>query len=144
MCSSPRHGCTLYRVCSDHLPLWDPFGLTLTEGLFTAEMCAGGGLLEGLVRATSYSEQDAASIMRRVLEALHHMHQLGLVHCDVKPENICLGNRATDWPVKLIDFSLAAFFNAPMVRSPIYFLYNIICNSDFFSIFERLFIPPTR
>lgn len=79
-------------------------------------MCAGGSLLGGLARATSFSEHDAASIMKKVIEALHHMHHLSLVHCDIKPENICLATKAPDWPIKLIDFSLAAFFNAPMVN----------------------------
>ena len=58
-----------------------------------AEMCTGGSLLGGLARAPSYSERDAAAIARKLLEALVHMHGLGLCHLDIKPENICLASR---------------------------------------------------
>ncbi|GAX76384.1 hypothetical protein CEUSTIGMA_g3830.t1 [Chlamydomonas eustigma] len=81
---------------------------------FVSEMCTGGSLLAGLVRCTDYSERDTADIIHKLLEGLTHMHALRLAHCDVKPENVCLASKSSDWPVKLIDFSLASFFEAPM------------------------------
>ena len=50
---------------------------------FSAEMCANGSLLGGLATCESYSERDTVLIIRKILEALVHMHGLGLVHCDV-------------------------------------------------------------
>lgn len=43
-------------------------------------------------------------IARRLISALDHIHQRGLLHCDVSPDNICLG--LTGDPV-LIDFGAA-------------------------------------
>ena len=52
--------------------------------------------------------------MLQVLEALAHVHARGVVHCDVKPENICLATKAPDSPIKLIDFGMASFTHTPM------------------------------
>lgn len=52
---------------------------------------------------TSISE--AAEIIRQAAIGLHHAHEEGLVHRDVKPRNIFLTNDGT---VKIIDLGLAA------------------------------------
>lgn len=54
-----------------------------------------------------------ASIFRQLLAALSHLHAQGILHMDVKPENIVYATPAPDSPIKLIDFSLACFFNTP-------------------------------
>jgi len=38
------------------------------------------------------SEQKSKKIVKQVLEALHHIHAFGLVHHDVKPENILINH----------------------------------------------------
>jgi serine/threonine-protein kinase len=43
-------------------------------------------------------------ILRQVAEALDFMHSLGIIHKDIKPENVLLNARSE---VRLIDFSLA-------------------------------------
>jgi serine/threonine protein kinase len=45
----------------------------------------------------------------RVASALHHMHTLGVLHLDVKPENVTMGD-----PPKLLDLSLAHSFSGTM------------------------------
>lgn len=53
---------------------------------------------------TSYTEGDAAGVISKLLEALHHCHSLGIVHRDMKPENIMFG---ADGEVRIVDFGLA-------------------------------------
>ena len=82
--------------------------------LFVSELCYGGSLQCHLASRASYAECDAARMVHQVLEALHHMHSCGTVHCDVKPENICMASRAPDAPVKLLDMGMASFVHCPM------------------------------
>lgn len=82
--------------------------------LFVSELCYGGSLQRHLASRASYSECDAARIARQVLAALQHMHSCGTVHCDVKPENICMASRTPDAPVKLLDMGMASFVHCPM------------------------------
>eukprot|EP00607_Mallomonas_marina_P010090 CAMPEP_0182419856 /NCGR_PEP_ID=MMETSP1167-20130531/4210_1 /TAXON_ID=2988 /ORGANISM="Mallomonas Sp, Strain CCMP3275" /LENGTH=785 /DNA_ID=CAMNT_0024594991 /DNA_START=38 /DNA_END=2392 /DNA_ORIENTATION=- len=48
------------------------------------------------------------SIIRQVLEALRFIHSLGLIHCDIKPENIVIKSYSR-CEVKLIDFGSSCF-----------------------------------
>ena len=48
----------------------------------------GGELFERIKEKGSYSELDAAGIMRKILEALVFMHKQKIVHRDLKPENL--------------------------------------------------------
>lgn len=47
-------------------------------------------------------------IMKQILEALNYIHSLGLIHCDVKPENIVVKSYSR-CEVKLIDFGSSCF-----------------------------------
>jgi WD40 repeat protein/serine/threonine protein kinase len=50
------------------------------------------------------SFHQAATICRRVADALHHAHELGIIHQDVKPSNILLDAEKTPY---ITDFGLA-------------------------------------
>jgi serine/threonine protein kinase len=77
------------------------------------EWCRGGELTDHLARGT-YSEHAVASVMVQLLEALQYLHSHGVVHRDVKPENLLVldGDLLHDAPeqleLKLCDFGLAA------------------------------------
>jgi serine/threonine protein kinase len=45
----------------------------------------------------------------RMAGALHHLHRNGVLHLDVKPHNVTMGD-----PPKLLDFSLARTFSGPV------------------------------
>ncbi|CAI5459038.1 unnamed protein product [Closterium sp. Yama58-4] len=83
------------------------------------ELCNGGDLFDFIQSAPKgrLTEQQAASVMRQLLGALHHCHSLGVLHRDVKPENILLCDRVPhqtrdgDLRIKLSDFGVAGFLN---------------------------------
>ncbi|CAI5972896.1 unnamed protein product [Closterium sp. NIES-64] len=54
------------------------------------ELCTGGDLYDFLTAAVTLPEPLAARIASQILRALSHCHRNGILHRDVKPENILL------------------------------------------------------
>ena len=72
------------------------------------QLCMGGELPEWLSRQPAYSETVAAKVMYDLLQALTHCHGLGVVHRDIKPQNLLFSSAAPDAYLKLADWGLAA------------------------------------
>lgn len=57
-------------------------------------------------------------IMKQTLEAVEQVHRMGIIHCDIKPENILLKinieKNKSDISVKLTDFGSACIKNNPI------------------------------
>jgi calcium-dependent protein kinase len=68
------------------------------------ELLRGGSGFERLKRG--YSETQAAAVVKQVLEAVEYLHANGIVHRDIKLDNIMFEDHVSD-KVKLIDFGLA-------------------------------------
>lgn len=66
----------------------------------------GGELFDRIVEKGSYTEKDAADLIRQVLDAVNYMHKQGVVHRDLKPENL-LYFSPTDDKIMISDFGLS-------------------------------------
>jgi serine/threonine-protein kinase len=77
--------------CDGHLPY------------FVMEFVEGESLGQHLKVTGRLAEYEALSIIIQIAQALHHAHQRGMIHRDVKPGNILL---ATDGVARLTDFGL--------------------------------------
>jgi serine/threonine protein kinase len=68
------------------------------------ELCPEGRLLDKMAKERQYPEHRAANILKEIVSVIKYCHDMGVVHRDVKPENILL---ATSGKMKLADFGLA-------------------------------------
>lgn len=48
------------------------------------ELVTGGELFDRIVQKGSYTEKDAAALLKQILEAVHYMHSNQVVHRDLK------------------------------------------------------------
>ena len=71
------------------------------------EYCDGGSLLDHVRNCRKISEPEALMLFQQLLAALDHCHRRGVVHRDIKLENILLDGRGG---LRLIDFGLCGYF----------------------------------
>jgi serine/threonine protein kinase len=72
------------------------------------ELISGGELFEHLVDHGPYSEGLAATFLRQFAEAICFVHSSGLVHSDLKPENLLLSSDdVSTAKLKVADFGCA-------------------------------------
>ena len=72
----------------------------------------GGDLVEGVARRGAMTARDWETVAAQLLGAVHFLHAVGVVHRDVKPENVMLKRAwvgAASPRVALVDFGSAAF-----------------------------------
>ncbi|TSK62570.1 Myosin light chain kinase, smooth muscle [Bagarius yarrelli] len=71
------------------------------------EMISGGELFERIVDEDfELSEREVIKYMLQIIDGVQFIHKQGIVHLDLKPENIMCVNK-TGSKIKLIDFGLA-------------------------------------
>jgi tRNA A-37 threonylcarbamoyl transferase component Bud32 len=78
------------------------------------DFVAGGSLRDRLIAAGTLPPADAAALLAQVAAALTQAHELGVVHRDVKPDNILLENDQ----VKLTDFGIARVLDTSGLTTP--------------------------
>lgn len=72
------------------------------------DLVSGGEMFEHLIHFGAYSEADAARLIQEVASALAFLHGVGVVHADLKPENLLLSTKnRLDGTIKMIDFGCA-------------------------------------
>ena len=102
---------------SQHPSIVDVLAITRADNgapCLVLEYMAGGSL-QDLVEANpgGLEEDDVAFIADSLLQALEEAHDHGVLHRDVKPSNVLLGNGR----IKLGDFGIAKFADAGMTTS---------------------------
>ena len=75
------------------------------------ELLGGGELFDRIVQNGAYSERDASQHVRKIASALQFMHSQGIVHRDMKPENLVLVDKSPNSEIKISDFGLSKILN---------------------------------
>jgi eukaryotic-like serine/threonine-protein kinase len=94
------------------------FGEDEKVGMFMVmELVDGEALNRILFREKQLSARKACDIVLQVAEALHYIHKQGVVHCDIKTENILISEeehegKRSKTVAKLLDFGLARSLTA--------------------------------
>ena len=97
---------------------------TQTTRYLVLDYCEGG-TLRSLMEEVRLAPLHSLQLMIDVLSGLTHAHELGIVHCDIKPENILLNLRSHGWTARISDFGIArlnqeARFRTGNTGSPAY------------------------
>ena len=72
------------------------------------DLITGGEMFEHLIQNGAYSEHDAARLIKHVASALNFLHGIGIVHADLKPENLMLSSwNDKNSVIKMVDFGCA-------------------------------------
>ncbi|XP_030648971.1 hormonally up-regulated neu tumor-associated kinase homolog A [Chanos chanos] len=68
------------------------------------ELCPGGNLMNHIYEKKRLEEREAQKYVRQLVMAVEHLHRAGVVHRDLKIENLLLDDQDN---IKLIDFGLS-------------------------------------
>jgi serine/threonine-protein kinase len=87
------------------------FGVIESGGLYLVmEALEGEALGARLERDKRIPWPEALEIVRGVLAGLRHAHDKGVVHRDIKPDNIFLARKDGEQVVKILDFGIAKLY----------------------------------
>lgn len=108
---SKKHAPLMAREIHHHRQLHHPNIVSLYEILTTetsifivSEHCPHGDLFDALARKGRFSESDIRNWFIQLTQAIKYCHSLGIIHRDLKLENILLDE---NYNVKICDFGFA-------------------------------------
>ena len=73
------------------------------------ELCTGGELYKKS-QTSELKEKEIAHIFNQIMSAVAYCHEKGIVHRDLKLENILFASEEPDSPIKIIDFGFSVLF----------------------------------
>jgi serine/threonine-protein kinase len=74
------------------------------------EVLEGESLGDRLTRDKRLAWTEAVDVLRGVLSGLRHAHERGVVHRDIKPDNVFLAHKDGDPVIKILDFGIAKLY----------------------------------
>jgi len=97
-------------LAHDHIVRMTEYFQEETKLYMVLELVTGGELFDYILNNGAYSERDACYLAKQVAEAMVYMHRRGIVHRDMKPENVLLSEQELKAEIKVSDFGLATYY----------------------------------
>lgn len=95
---------------------------TNTKMYLILELASGGDLFDRIYQKGRFTEKNGKCVIRMLLSAVAYIHSSGIVHRDLKLENILYKSPSDDSPVLISDFGLAYIHPDRKPTSSIYML----------------------
>jgi serine/threonine-protein kinase len=80
---------------------------TTTGRYLVMDYCEGGTMRQLMIEETQLRLTCGLKLIADILKGLENAHKKGIVHCDIKPENILLKLTSKGWIAKISDFGVA-------------------------------------
>jgi serine/threonine protein kinase len=105
------------------VPVYDVGGEDNHQPFFVMRYMSGGSLTE-MIRKKRFSLRDAALVIERLAAALDHAHSQGIIHRDIKPDNVLFDTSnnpyISDFGVAKFTESLVSSTNQEVIGTPAY------------------------
>ena len=75
------------------------------------EFCEGGNLFQKILELKAFTENEAAEVVRQMLSALSFCHSKGILHRDLRPENVLLDSKGSSLALNISDFGTSCFLD---------------------------------
>ena len=112
-----REAMTLAAIQHPNILTIHDFGVD-EEGPFVITEFVDGETLDRVIQRGPLDRDAFAEAAQQILEALIAAHQAGLIHRDIKPQNVMRTRLPSGaWQYKILDFGLARFVTQPTVQS---------------------------
>ena len=112
-----REAMTLAAIQHPNILTIHDFGVD-DKGPYVITEFVDGETLDVVVKRSPFGVDEFADAAQQTLEALIAAHQAGMIHRDLKPQNIMRTRLASGaWQYKILDFGLARFVAQPTVQS---------------------------
>jgi eukaryotic-like serine/threonine-protein kinase len=95
------------KLRSPHVVQILDYGVDDDLAFICMELLEGESLGERLARSGPLAPSDVARVVRHVTRALSKAHAAGILHRDLKPDNIFLVEVDDEWLAKVLDFGIA-------------------------------------
>ena len=105
------------------VPVYDVGGEDNHQPFFVMRFMSGGSLTE-MIQRGRFSLRDAAVVIERLAGALDHAHSQGIIHRDIKPDNVLFDTSnnpyLSDFGVAKFTESLVSSTNQEVIGTPAY------------------------
>ncbi|KAF9912323.1 hypothetical protein BX616_010350 [Lobosporangium transversale] len=71
------------------------------------DLASGGELFDKICEQGRFTENNAATIMKEVIQAIEYLHSKNVVHRDLKPENLLYKDNTPDSKLMIVDFGIS-------------------------------------